>query len=64
MESIQNRFLKLPKVEQIRLTNLIKWMVKGRPLDASLLRGFPKESLDILADVLAAIQKRRKDNAT
>lgn len=46
------RFSKLPSVEQMRLVHLVEYIGKGRPLDRSLLAGFPAESKALLLEML------------
>lgn len=46
------RFRALPRVEQRRLLNLLKFWNKGGKITQSLLAGFPKESISLLRDML------------
>lgn len=52
-EEYQRRFEALPPIEQQRLTNLIKFLQAGHPLTEPLLEGFPKESIELLRDMIA-----------
>jgi hypothetical protein len=49
----EQRFLKLPAVEQRRLINLLKYMNSGHQLDQNVLAGFPRESLGLLRDMFS-----------
>ena len=54
LKEYQRRFMALPIIEQRRLINLVKSMVRGEKLTSSVLAGFPEESKAILEEMLRA----------